>query len=796
MPSALGDRSPDELDAQRRSYRWQLRAVWLIALVAAVVATFAPGAPTGLVVADAIWKGLFAATLVVAAAFAHRSTWVVVTGVAAVAAVGEPAAAALGVGALLVAILGATMRRRSSVAGAVAVAIAAQVLLRLPELGFVGANALVAAFAWLVICVSAYTRVGRPTRTWIRRVVLGVVVVVVIVLIPIGYSARVTFQKSAHAVTESNAWLEAARDADQPAVTKHLDAARESFESIDRATASWWNLPARALPIVGPQLRTVNLVATSGTEVSLAASRASTVATIDDLRFEAGQIDLQKVDALREPLRDASREVEATAAALQENDDTWLIPPLRRRVADFNEQIVDAADETALASEVLSVAPALLGADGPRTYMVLFTSPSESRELGGFMGNIGLLNVDQGRITLEEVFRTRELNQRTYELPDDRLAEIASHGYPERYLRYEPWIWWQNLTGTPDLPTVGRMAQELAPHAIGRQIDGVMAIDPIGLAALLRVAGDVEVNDLDVPIGPDNAADFLLRDQYRQFPEVDERKDFLQRIAKQTFTRLTRVKLPGPRFIGESLGPAVGAGHLRVWMSDPDEQAFFEQIGASDHLERSATGDDLLVTISNANANKADAYMQRSVTYDMTYDSTTGEADGTITVDLQNDVPLDLTDYVVANINDEPRGTNRTFLSVYSGLTIDSATIDGEDLPLEVHDEYGLRRGAAFVSVPPGGRRQVVLRVSGPVKADGTFDLRVITPALVNPDHVQVTVHTATGGDPPTLAGSPTMTGTFAEGSATTGEGTASFDLVGKAWLSFPLPAAPDPAPG
>jgi hypothetical protein len=428
--------------------------------------------------------------------------------------------------------------------------------------------------------------------------------------------------------------------------------------------------------------------------------------------------------------------------------------------------------------------------------MILFTSPSESLELGGFMGNIGLLNVDQGKLTLEEVFRTRELNQRTYELPEDRVAEIASHGYPERYLRYEPWIWWQNITGTPDLPTVGRMAQELAPDAIGRQIDGVMYIDPVGLAALLRVAGDVEVNNLDVPIGPDNAADFLLRDQYRQFPDVDERKDFLQRIAKQTFTRLTRVKLPGPRFIGEALGPAVGAGHLRVWMSDPDEQSFFEQIGASDHLERSATGDDLMVTISNANANKADAYLQRTVSYETTYDPATGRASGTVTVDLQNDVPLDLTDYVVANVNDEPRGTNRTFLSLYSGLTIDGATIDGEDLPLEVHDEYGLRRGAAFVSVPPGGSRQVVFRVSGPVKADGTFDVRVITPALVNPDHVRVTVRTTTGEGSPTLAGRPTVTGALDEGGATTGEGTASFDLVGKAWLSFPLPVAPDPASG
>ena len=44
------------------------------------------------------------------------------------------------------------------------------------------------------------------------------------------------------------------------------------------------------------------------------------------------------------------------------------------------------------------------------------------------------------------------------------------------------------------------------PDALGRPIDGVMYFDPEGLAALLRVTGDIKVEGLDVPIGPENAA--------------------------------------------------------------------------------------------------------------------------------------------------------------------------------------------------------------------------------------------------------------------------------------------------
>ena len=116
--------------------------------------------------------------------------------------------------------------------------------------------------------------------------------------------------------------------------------------------------------------------------------------------------------------------------------------------------------------------------------MVLFASPAESRELGGFVGNIGILNAHDGELDLDEVVRVRELNAKTAALPDDHLREILGPDYPERYLRYTPWEFWQNVTGTPDFPTVGRMVQDLAPDAIGRPIDGVMYVDPEGLAAL------------------------------------------------------------------------------------------------------------------------------------------------------------------------------------------------------------------------------------------------------------------------------------------------------------------------
>lgn len=758
--------------------------MWSVAAVAGLAAALGPASPTGLAVADVVWKGLFAASLVVLAAFADRWTWVVVAALAATFAVSGPVAVVVvGVVALGVAVVGAARTERVPLLGAIAVGIAAQALLRLPSvLSTTGASAVVAGAAWLLVAVSAWRRVGPPARRRARRIAIWALGLAVLALVPVAVSAVITLRESGEAVRESQAWLDAAQDADQPAVIAHLDAAHDSFDAVDSATGAWWTWPARALPIVGQQLEAVNVVASSGRDITAAASDAAQVATVEDLRFDAGRIDLPTLESLRAPLRDTANQLSTALDRLAGRDETWLLPAVRSRVDDFHDQVAGAADETALAADALDVAPALLGADGPRSYVVLFASPAETREVGGFVGNIGMLDAHDGKLELNDVYRSRELNEKTEHLSDDRIEDLRRAGFTERYLRYAPWVHWQNITGTPDFPTTGRMVQTLAPDAFGRPIDGVLYVDPEGLAALLRITGPVEIDGLDVPIGADNAADFLLRDQYEQFPVVDERADFLERVSRTTFERLTQMRLPGPRFIGESLGPAVAGGHLRVWTVDPDEQAFFDQLDTGGGVSPVAAGDDVMVTVSNANPNKLDAYLHRQVGYEVTYDDATGVAEGTVTVDLRNDSPpLDFTDYVVANANDEPRGSNRTYLSLYSGLDVRGATVDGRALPLEVHDEYGLRRAGAFVTVPPNGHIQVVFRVRGQVLVDDSFHVRVITPALADPDQVTVTVHSTDGGMDTPLVVAPDRA------SAQVVPGGASLTFLGRADLEFPL---------
>jgi hypothetical protein len=672
--------------------------------------------------------------------------------------------------------------------GAVAIALVAQVLLRLPSFGFSGASALVAGLAVAPLVYSAWRRSTRRVRRrslWCAAIVAGVAAVA---LVPAVFSAVVTASESNVATRESRAWLDAAREGDQAAAVAHLEASQESFGKVEDATGAPWLWPARVLPVVGPQISSVNQVATSGERITTAAVGAARIATPENLRLRDGQIDLELLEALQEPLRDTSVALQDSQADLANLNRTWLLPFLDTKVDEYEEQVDDAATDTDLAVHALDVVPGLLGADGPRTYLVLFGSPAETRELGGFVGNAAIVTAEDGDIELERVVRARELNEATANLPPERLDEISVLGFPTRYLDYEPWRNWQNVTGTPDFPTVSNMVRELGPDAIGRPVDGVLYVDPEGLAGLLQLTGPIDVEGLDEQISSENVVDFLLREQYVLYPETPDRADFLEGVAERTFELLTSSDLPGPRSIGRALGGAVDGGHLRLWTFDPAEQELFARLGTSGAFGRSDADDDLLVTVANANPNKIDAYLHREIVYEADLDPDTGDVQAQVTVTLENTAPTDLSDYVIGNANGEPQGTNRTFLSLYSGLGVLAASVDGRPVEYEAQAEYGMRRAGVFVSVPPGGRTQIVFDLRGVAEAAparGSYLLRVHEPALVFSDQMTTRLTLGGGAD---RVGVPDLFGVLVpETSPELAPGSASFEFWGQALVRFPL---------
>src|SRR5207248_6942895 len=134
----------------------------------------------------------------------------------------------------------------------------------------------------------------------------------------------------------------------------------------------------------------------------------------------------------------------------------------------------------------------------------------EARGSGGLMANYGVLTVSGGRVHLAKVGRDPDLdeagtNPKRLTRPPDYLA---------RYGKFEPAQTWENVTMSPDFPSVAEVMAQLYPQSGGVPIDGVIRLDPVALSGLLRLTGPVRVPGLPVTLDTHNAVRFLLRDEF------------------------------------------------------------------------------------------------------------------------------------------------------------------------------------------------------------------------------------------------------------------------------------------
>lgn len=735
---------PDRPRSGRRSDRSSL-LIALIGGASAIGGALATGAPTELAGVDVCYRALFAGGVTVAAVHSSRAAWILCALWATIGALltGVPWFAVLAGASVVLVVPGNEAR---PLAGVATVSISVQVLLRLPDAGFATSTAVLTALATLPVLVSAFLRTPPPLSRVVRRIGFATLVIGSLLLAGFVIGGTLAWLRAGQAVDQSRMWLEIASEGDPRDGLHHLDQAAHSFDGAGRALTGWWAQPARLLPLVGRYVHAGERASIEGAELARAASDVARVADYDELRTENGRIDLEQLASVSESVDAAMAQLGSSARVLEDMPRTWLAPPVRDRLQAVTRTIDRAADSAELTDALLDVAPALLGGPTTRRYLVVFPSPAETRELGGFAGNWAELTAADGALDLTAAGRAADLNALSQ---DSAMRSVLDpEDYPYRYLQYEPWRNWQDLTGTPDFPTVAAAARELYPRATGRQIDGVLLVDPKALAALLGLIGPIELDGLEEPLTRENAAGFLLVEQYSRFSDKSQRVDVLDEAARKTFEKLTKADLPGPSAIADALGDVVREGRLLFWTFEDEEQAVLTRLGLDGALpstgQRPGTDplpestDFLSVVTVNDNPNKIDPYLHRDVDYVVELDPKTGRTMATVKVELANRAPEGLGDYVVGNKHGLPPGTNRLLLSIYTPHRITAATVDGVAVTPDHQPEYGWHRYETPVAVPPGGTVDAHLELEGSLELSSGYELTIAGHPTVQPTRHRV----------------------------------------------------------
>lgn len=717
-----------------------------VAAAAGVLAMLAPVEPTGWLLTDRLLAGAFVAMLSLAASRARRWTWIVCAGVAAV---GAPNGPWLAVGAAtVVAALVAVILPRRRISGAIVGALAGLVLLRLPDRGTSFGSAWLTVLAAVPVFVSAYLVSPRRVRRRVHRglaisgaIVLGGVLVFVI-------AGAVAYRDAQRGATQSRTGLSAFEDGDTARAADQLAAASESFQHARTVFDGWWMLPARAVPVVGQQVRAVSAMATAGEAIAGAGAEASTRADPQQLRYENGRVDLALVEATTPLLDRTASTLEASSGPLADADSPWLFGPVAGALDEFRAKVDGTAPSARLAADAARVAPALLGAGGEKRYLVLFTTPSETRGLGGFVGSFALLTASDGKVELTRSGRPNELNTAPGNCSERRIeaSTPALADYVSRYGRFKPGCFFQDISFSPDLPTVAAVAAQLFPQMGGVPVDGVLVLDPYALAGLLEFTGPVSVDGVAEPLRADTAADFLVREQYLTFEGAEaQRRDALADASATVLEKLTTGTLPGPRKVADVLSPLIEQHRFGFVSFDSGAEALFDRTGLSGRFSSPPATDSFQLVTQNGSNNKIDLYLERDLDYGVRYDPATGRLEATATITLRNTAPSEGLPPAVIGSNDRglPLGMNRVYLSFYTGLALREARIDQVQKPLEFQRELGRQVYSTYLDVPAGSSRVVTLELAGTQEPGTDYHLAIGHQPVIQPDGVDVDVRLA-----------------------------------------------------
>ncbi|HEY5170393.1 MAG TPA: DUF4012 domain-containing protein [Acidimicrobiia bacterium] len=730
------------------------RAVLLIAAMSAIAAGIRPCRPIGSNIADRSYTAGFAALVAYCGTTASLPALACAALVLAVFG-GSITLHALGL--LMLACLAVLARRRKldAVAGAVIAAVTVQGLLRLPISSPTYGSAAAAAAGTMPILASAALGSDGAGRRIVVRALLAALGVVFVCSAIAGIVALRTHSLLDEAERNARAGVDAAKAADRQGAATDFARAEQNFRTAAHVAGAWWTWPARQVPVFAPQVRTIDQVVAIGAHTLPLAEAGVQDVDPNRLRLRNGRVDLAALQAYLPVFQRLATGTARASTELGRVRSTWLVSPLADAVARLARTVSKADDSAQTARQAVALAPQILGRGATRRYLVLFVTPAELRGSGGLIANYGVLVARDGALHLDALGRGPQLNDTGS--PNKHLDGPAE--YLARYGRFDPASTWENITMSPDFPSVGQVASQLYPQSGGTRVDGVLSLDPVALSDLLALTGPVVIPGLPHRLDAGNVVQFLYHDEYALNLSHDERINLLGAVARATFDQLTHGSSASPSEFANEMSPALGAKDLTMWFANAAEQQFAVRIGG-DGSVAPATGDSFGLIAQNAGGNKLDAYLHRQVVYSATVDANSGRESASATITLRNDAPSSgLPIDIIGNQVGLPTGTTRLIIAAYSRLTLGTATLDGHPLRLVAEREFGRNVYWAYVDVPPGGSRHLVLHLDGAVDLSrGSYTFDWFSQVLPNPDRVDWSLHVEGGGRATGATSSPTVT--------------------------------------
>jgi len=322
---------------------------------------------------------------------------------------------------------------------------------------------------------------------------------------------------------------------------------------------------------------------------------------------------------------------------------------------------IAAADEFA---RLVPVMTELLGGNGSRTYLIEQVNPAELRPGGGFIGTFSVLQADHGTLKLMR-------SGNATELVGNRVPGLPGYVVPPGPIReFVPNTGWSFIDSNffPDFWSNARAGEDFAQPLLGTHIDAVISIDYYTVAKMLELTGPLPVPGYGITLSAANFVPIVV--QYDLAAEFDPTADpvhkaILAAVAGPLMNRVATLPPERwPALIG-ALNDLAASRHLQAYFNNAEVEKEIDLVGWSGAVNPKSAREYMMEVESNLGGTKANYFVTRHFTVELTRDGTT--LHHKVTIDLTDDMPFSY----------RPMEYYRAYLRLYVS---DSASYTADDL--------------------------------------------------------------------------------------------------------------------
>ncbi len=481
------------------------------------------------------------------------------------------------------------------------------------------------------------------------------------------------------------------------------------------------------VPFLGPNLRAVRELAAVIDDVAdnavLPLVSLTDSLALGDFKPVDGKIDVKPLITAQPAVAAANTTLTRAAIHVHAIGTEDVLGVVRSAVIRLQAVTDDTAVTLDGMNRALMLLPAMLGADTPRDYILLFQNPAELRSTGGIPGALALIHTDDGSIELTRQASSTSFPE--YPTPVLALGEEVAGIYGDITGQFI-----QNVTMTPDFAQSGALAREMWRLQFGIEANGVLSVDPVALSYLLEATGPITLATGD-QLTADNAVSLLLQDAYARYDVPAEQDAFFAAAAGAVFDAIKSGRADSAALI-TALARAGAEHRILVWSADAAEQSILAEttLAGARPVSDSATKRFGLY-FNDGTGSKMDLYLNAQTAIGQHTCRQDLRPQYALEVTLTNTAPADaatsLPPYVTGGgAFGVPPGIIKTVISGYGSPDVENlgVTRDGATAPYHPATDADHPVSTIGVELAPG--ESAVLRFTwlGPKVFTGQLELR------------------------------------------------------------------------